>query len=191
MSSSNPNQPFPLLHPPVSSGAAVTQKGTVLWAVRAVCVFHLPRPLFCVLRVLEVLHLQSALGIPVMGNESWLNSGSGLCWLWLCYRAQSLVPHVSVSLSCLTTGCFVPIYSLCVWWLHPSGYAQKLASQAVMCSENPYISKKTWKKLSAFMENEKFKHKLQEPLEWQLHKRLLTLPKQKPADQRPSLQDGD
>lgn len=41
------------------------------------------------------------------------------------------------------------------------------------------------------MENENFKHKLQEPLDWQLHQQLLALPKQKPADQRPSLQDVD
>lgn len=38
------------------------------------------------------------------------------------------------------------------------------------------------------MENEKFKHKLQEPLDWQLHQQLLTLPKQKPVDDRLALQ---
>lgn len=78
---SNPNQPFPLLYPSMLFEAAVSQRGTILWAVRTLCIFHIyiyihPDPLFCILSILKVLHPESSWGVSILGNESRLNSGT-------------------------------------------------------------------------------------------------------------------
>jgi len=71
-------------------------------------------------------------------------------------------------------------------WLFP----QQLASQAVIRCENPRISMKTQEKLCPVMDDVEFTHKLQESPDQQLHQQLTTLPKQKPAPQRPIPQGG-
>lgn len=101
--------------------------------------------------------------------------------------AQPVVPHMWVSLLFLTMGCFMPGCSLCLQWIFP----QQLASQAVICSETPYISTKTWEKLCSVMDDTEFKHRLQANPGWQLHQQLMTLPKQKSEAQSLIPQGGN
>lgn len=101
--------------------------------------------------------------------------------------AQSLVPHCMGQFVCLTLGYFVPVlFPLCAMVIPQCLCPEISIPRCCVLWKLLYFYERNWKKKrSNLMENEKFKHKLQEPLDWQLHQQLLTLPKQKPVGQRP------
>lgn len=80
----------------------------------SIYIYIYPDTLFCILRVLKVLHPKSSWGVSILGNESWLNSGT-------CIRLMlnSSVLHGPASGAAHVGQSVVSDYGLLHAWLFP------------------------------------------------------------------------